>query len=48
MWKSLRNRLLKGMLLGPEDVQVQLSRRRPGQSNLTTPVRPKFLYLCAE
>ncbi|KAF8323332.1 chorismate synthase [Clavulina sp. PMI_390] len=26
-----------GMLLSPEDVQVQLNRRRPGQSNLTTP-----------
>lgn len=26
------------MALKEEDVQVQLSRRRPGQSNLTTPV----------
>jgi chorismate synthase len=27
-----------GMTLRNEDVQVQLSRRRPGQSDLTTPV----------
>lgn len=27
-----------GMRLSPTDIQVQLSRRRPGQSNLTTPV----------
>lgn len=31
---------LKGMELTPEDIQIQLSRRRPGQSDLTTPVRP--------
>ena len=28
----------QGLELAPQDIQVQLSRRRPGQSNLTTPV----------
>jgi len=28
----------QGLQLTEEDIQVQLSRRRPGQSNLTTPV----------
>ncbi|KAF7437318.1 hypothetical protein PC9H_004157 [Pleurotus ostreatus] len=32
-----------GLPLAPEDVQVQLSRRRPGQSNLTTPRNEKDL-----
>lgn len=27
-----------GLVLSEPDVQTQLSRRRPGQSNLTTPV----------
>ena len=30
---------LQGLQLAASDIQVQLSRRRPGQSNLTTPVR---------
>lgn len=30
---------LQGLKLSAQDVQTQLSRRRPGQSNLTTPVR---------
>ena len=29
----------QGLELSAKDVQIQLSRRRPGQSNLTTPVR---------
>ena len=29
---------LQGLKLSAQDVQTQLSRRRPGQSNLTTPV----------
>src|SRR5215471_10991095 len=28
----------QGLQLAPKDIQVQLSRRRPGQSNLTTAV----------
>ncbi|KAF9493922.1 chorismate synthase [Pleurotus eryngii] len=32
-----------GLPLAPEDVQLQLSRRRPGQSNLTTPRNEKDL-----
>jgi chorismate synthase len=32
-----------GLLLAPQDVQTQLSRRRPGQSNLTTPRDEKDL-----
>ena len=31
--------ILQGLPLEAKDVQVQLSRRRPGQSALTTPVR---------
>lgn len=31
--------LSQGLELSAADIQVQLSRRRPGQSNLTTPVR---------
>ena len=29
---------MQGLELSPQDIQVQLSRRRPGQSQLTTPV----------
>lgn len=29
----------QGLKLTEEDIQVQLSRRRPGQSDITTPVR---------
>ncbi|EGN94104.1 hypothetical protein SERLA73DRAFT_188688 [Serpula lacrymans var. lacrymans S7.3] len=32
-----------GLVLSPQDIQVQLSRRRPGQSNLTTPRDEKDL-----
>ncbi len=35
-----------GLPLVEADIQIQLSRRRPGQSNLTTPVSEKqnFFY----
>jgi len=35
-----------GMLLTEDDIQVQLSRRRPGQSALTTPVTPPCPIYC--
>ena len=35
---------LQGLELSAADIQVQLSRRRPGQSNLTTPVRPSHIF----
>jgi hypothetical protein len=38
----------QGLLLSEEDVQVQLSRRRPGQSDITTPVcYCDYLFTCA-
>ncbi|KAJ3971377.1 chorismate synthase [Lentinula raphanica] len=33
-----------GLTLSPEDIQIQLDRRRPGQSDLTTPVRKHTLH----
>jgi chorismate synthase len=38
----------QGLQLAPQDIQVQLSRRRPGQSDLTTPVSVfYFMYFLA-
>jgi len=37
-----------GMLLTEDDIQVQLSRRRPGQSALTTPVTPPMPNLLSK
>lgn len=34
--------VIQGLELSAADIQVQLSRRRPGQSDLTTPVRPVY------
>ncbi len=34
----------QGLQLSAQDVQTQLSRRRPGQSNLTTPVGCNFVF----
>jgi chorismate synthase len=35
---------LQGLKLSAQDVQTQLSRRRPGQSNLTTPVSSDLCF----
>ena len=35
----------QGLQLAPQDIQVQLSRRRPGQSDLTTPVSVLY-FMC--
>jgi hypothetical protein len=37
-WSSLILYITQGLQLTPQDIQIQLSRRRPGQSDLTTPV----------
>jgi len=34
----------QGLHLSAQDVQTQLSRRRPGQSNLTTPVGYNLVF----
>lgn len=34
----------QGLQLSAQDVQTQLSRRRPGQSNLTTPVGYNLVF----
>lgn len=34
-----------GLQLNEQDIQTQLSRRRPGQSNLTTPVSHQKTYI---
>lgn len=34
-----------GMELTEADIQPQLTRRRPGQSKLTTPVRAKLVWI---
>lgn len=34
-----------GLALTEDDIQPQLTRRRPGQSNLTTPVRASFVFI---